>query len=188
MAQLRDLTGWRFGQLTVQRRAPDRITSGGNAKVCWFCECTCGRTKSIPALSLTVGNTRACGIGRCRYPLSPGEAALHDVVNTYRNAARKRGLAWELSLEAVTELVRRDCHYCGAPPSRRRKVSGNGELVWNGIDRVDSSLGYVSGNVVPCCRVCNNAKGTLSKAEFVAWIRRVAVHLQVYELNVDGVR
>ena len=47
----------------------------------------------------------------------------------------------------------------------------------NGIDRVDSSKGYVEDNVVSCCKYCNTAKNTMSRDEFFKWIKRV------YEYN-----
>src|SRR5690349_23930597 len=41
---------------------------------------------------------------------------------------------------------------------------------------VDSDRGYELGNVVPCCGVCNRAKGTMSQDMFFGWIRRVALY------------
>jgi hypothetical protein len=64
-----------------------------------------------------------------------------------------------------------NCHYCEAPP-----VLDNRKLVRNGIDRVDSSKGYVTDNVVPCCRDCNVAKSDLSKAEFLNLVEKIYNH------------
>ena len=52
-----------------------------------------------------------------------------------------------------------NCHYCG--------VSGP-----NGIDRIDSSLGYSRNNCVPCCKHCNYVKGNLSMNDFQIWVKR----------------
>lgn len=54
-------------------------------------------------------------------------------------------------------------------------------LLYNGIDRVDSSLGYTVDNVVPCCKLCNQAKNNLSKQEFVDWVKRVYDHIHKTE-------
>lgn len=48
-------------------------------------------------------------------------------------------------------------------------------FIYQGIDRVDSDKGYVTGNVLPCCRICNCAKGTLTKTEFECWAKRLVI-------------
>lgn len=67
-----------------------------------------------------------------------------------------------------------DCHYCGLPAS---ESNGTEEYRYNGIDRKDSSRGYIKGNVVSCCRTCNTVKMDKSYEEFIAmyrgWAERV---------------
>lgn len=58
------------------------------------------------------------------------------------------------------EIASQNCYYCG--------VEGP-----NGIDRIDSSRGYVEGNCVPCCKHCNYAKGNLSIGDFEKWLKRL---------------
>lgn len=60
-AQLHDLTGQKFGKLTVIQRAPDKIRKDGQKRPKWFCKCDCGKTVSVLADSLTTGQTRSCG-------------------------------------------------------------------------------------------------------------------------------
>lgn len=43
----------------------------------------------------------------------------------------------------------------------------------NGIDRVDSSIGYTIQNSVPCCKICNYAKHNLTLEEFTLWLDRL---------------
>jgi len=74
-------------------------------------------------------------------------------------------------------MVTEPCHYCGAVLGNIQKsASGNGDFEYTGIDRVDNALGYTASNCVPCCRVCNLAKNDRSRADFIAWIGRVAQH------------
>ena len=42
MARLNDLTGLKFGRLTVIERAEDSITKKGNRFTRWLCICDCG--------------------------------------------------------------------------------------------------------------------------------------------------
>lgn len=40
---------------------------------------------------------------------------------------------------------------------------------YNGVDRLDSSMGYTPDNCVPCCWECNNMKGaSLTEEEMMA--------------------
>lgn len=59
MSRLIDLTGQRFGMLTVLRRAESR-----NGKVCWTCRCDCGSTIEVSGNNLKRGHTVSCGCKR----------------------------------------------------------------------------------------------------------------------------
>lgn len=52
-----DLTGQRFGKLTVIKEHPER--KGG--RICWECKCDCGNMTIVKGLSLKNGDTRSCG-------------------------------------------------------------------------------------------------------------------------------
>ena len=57
MSTVKDLTGQRFGRLTVIYR------SGSNRQglATWFCQCDCGRTCVIAGAAMRKGNTKSCG-------------------------------------------------------------------------------------------------------------------------------
>ena len=52
-----DLTGARFGKLTVVQKTDSRL----NGYVVWECLCDCGSTVFVRTSSLTSGNTQSCG-------------------------------------------------------------------------------------------------------------------------------
>ena len=56
MSKLKDLTGQRFGRLTVIERAENK-----GRRVRWKCKCDCGNTKIVTADSLLQANTQSCG-------------------------------------------------------------------------------------------------------------------------------
>jgi hypothetical protein len=81
----------------------------------------------------------------------------------YKQNAKIRNLELRLTIEEFTELTSKGCYYCGF----------NNPEVPNGLDRLDSSRGYLSSNVVPCCRVCNKMKGTLQRDAFIERVRKI---------------
>lgn len=57
-----DLTGRKFGRLTVTREGPPKYTSGGNRKVTWYCDCDCGcKDKTYNSSDLLNGHAKSCG-------------------------------------------------------------------------------------------------------------------------------
>lgn len=53
----RNLTGQKFGRLTVLYELPERK----NGKIQWRCRCDCGNEKDVLSTSLTSGHTQSCG-------------------------------------------------------------------------------------------------------------------------------
>ena len=56
MAKAKDLTGMKFGRLTVIERAENK-----GREVCWLCKCECGNEKVVARASLKSGATMSCG-------------------------------------------------------------------------------------------------------------------------------
>ena len=58
-ARVKDLTGRRFGKLTVKCLHSRPGKRGGDAL--WLCQCVCGNETVLPGYSLQSGNTSSCG-------------------------------------------------------------------------------------------------------------------------------
>lgn len=56
MGKFIDLTGQRFGRLTVESRIGTK-----NKSSLWLCRCDCGAMTQVPSNSLRTGNTKSCG-------------------------------------------------------------------------------------------------------------------------------
>lgn len=69
-------------------------------------------------------------------------------------------------------MMQSPCAYCGADAATAFTSRGS-TILYNGLDRRDSNLGYIEGNVSPCCRVCNIAKGSMSVFEFITWVYKI---------------
>lgn len=56
MGKFIDLTGMRFGRLTVLKRSPDT-----RKRVKWICQCECGNITAVATSQLKSGHTQSCG-------------------------------------------------------------------------------------------------------------------------------
>lgn len=79
---------------------------------------------------------------------------------SYQKRSNRKGIAFDLSVEQFERIKSLPCTYC------------NGQST--GIDRVDSSDGYVEGNIVPCCSLCNTMKLNHSVDKFLNHINKIA--------------
>lgn len=61
MSKFIDLTGQRFGRLTVVKRVENQISHGGTINVRWLCKCDCLREVVVRAKDLRSGRTQSCG-------------------------------------------------------------------------------------------------------------------------------
>lgn len=139
-----------------------------------LCRCACGRERVVRTDRLRRGVVTACATCARKDAAQRGAAARRlpsdialtlNVRGVYMGNARKKQLAFDLDEQEVGRLIRADCHYCGAAA-----------LPTNGIDRLDSSAGYVAANVVTACSTCNYAKRDMALSEFLAWVERIHGH------------
>ena len=86
----------------------------------------------------------------------------------YELGAKKRKLAFELSKEEFDEITKRPCFYC-----EEFSDECNG-VPYNGVDRIDSSEGYIRNNCVPCCEMCNRMKLDYDLYEWLKHIKKIA--------------
>lgn len=87
------------------------------------------------------------------------------IVSTIKRDAIKAGYEWKLDAVFVFNLIISDCVYCGA--------ISNWPHGRNGIDRINSSIGYDKTNCVSCCKYCNRAKSDRTTDEFKSWAKRL---------------
>lgn len=197
MPRAAELSGKRFGRLIVEKL---HDTVRGRRR--WLCKCDCGNTTLVITNLLNMNKTKSCG---CLFVDSwvesgkritafngkpSGTAAFNHAKNSYIQGAKARGLSFNLTDDEFRKLTSGFCFYCGAAPSRivkptHRAKSGN--YVCNGIDRLNSSLGYTIGNCVPCCTICNYAKGETSVEQFETWVERTAEFTRIKRLSEEEI-
>ena len=186
-----DGIGKTFGKLKVEKFIGTRKTPRGANVPYVLCLCECGAQKEISFWDVKSGKTKTCGFNHPHYE-DRSEPAFNMIYkHSYQERAIKKGLAFDITRDQFKQLAKMNCHYCGAPPSatsyrgtRGTFKSGKNlsQYVYNGLDRKDSSIGYIQDNVVPCCGVCNHAKHTMSYQEFVDWLDRVSSFRAAHQL------
>ena len=181
-----DLIGKRFGKLVVKAKSNQR---GNVGQIKWVCECDCGNIHIVTGESIRSGKSKSCGcLKRIAYnKLENRGVAIfkHLYKSTIEKRSKKRGWNSFILFSEFMFLSTQPCYYCGLSPSNfaTDRMGGKGykkvsdvSIVYSGIDRIDSSIGYVSGNVVPCCKHCNVAKNTMTQSQFREWIKNVFNH------------
>lgn len=178
-SDLYSLVNKRFGKLIVLTKYRKNNTTY------YVCKCDCGKEMTTSHSNLKSGSCKSCGCLIFEIRKSerkPIEKTIsHSIWNYYLRNAKDRNYIWNLSEEEFLILIKTSCYYCGAEPfnyvKRRYKTETEKGLPFNGVDRLDNTVGYVTDNCVPCCKICNAAKSNLTLDEFKAWATKLSSHL-----------
>lgn len=177
----KNLIGEKFNKLLVVSKS-DKTDKFGK-KIYWDCLCDCGKPKITRRNCLLRNITKSCGClwsesKRIKY----GDAAFNKLYKQYIRSAKISGRDFYLSKEEFKEITSKNCYYCGQLPkqcvySTRVKSNFYGNYVYNGIDRIDNSIGYIYNNCQPCCGICNRMKSSMNNTEFLNHIKRLCQNI-----------
>ncbi len=175
-----DLTGKTFGYLIVTKFVEGKSVHGYGTL--WECICVCGKTHQVVSHSLVTGQTKSCGcktgeIYSNLRTIPDNGAIINAIYASYKLHAKKLNINFLLTLDEFKNLIQSPCYYCGDDLSNVRTVRnkfGNSKFYYNGIDRKDSVLDYVSSNCVTACKNCNLAKRKLSHDRFIELVKKIA--------------
>lgn len=175
-----DHTGKRFGRLLVIKEGEGKWYSG-KRYISWVCLCDCGVTKDINSSGL-VREIRSCGCLQKDVARQTGlnsfkgtnVSATNNIFNVYRREAKKRNFDFLLDKDIFSKLLHQNCYYCGIVPSQIRNAKNiRSSMKYNGIDRLNSSIGYTIDNCVTCCSSCNISKMSLDHNEFFTLVKKI---------------
>lgn len=161
-----DLTGVAFGNLTATRATSKRY----KGYILWECICSCGKTMFYDCSRLMSGRVKSCGCLKTRQSYThPNFKGFGSVPLKYfssvRHSSIRRGLDFDLTIEYISDLLEKQkfkCALSGLPIYLKNKKDKTASL-----DRIDSSKGYVVGNVQWLHKKVNNLKSDYSDYEFV---------------------
>ena len=181
-----NLTGQRFGKLVVIKRE-------GNAKqgsALWKCECDCGGKTITQSTYLRNGTTKSCGC--LKKTTGKNNAQWKGYGEIYSNywtnlirSAKRRNLQFEITQKMVWEKFIQQKGKCALSgillkhyPSRTKNKGSDSAS----LDRIDSTKGYVQGNIRWVSTEINKIKMDLSNERFIKLCKQVVC----YQNEVDG--
>lgn len=165
-----DLTGNIYGRLTVLRMNVDKPYAR------WLCLCECGN--EYVASSHGLKHLKVSQCRECSCPRQPVTQLQQAYWSGLKSGAKRRGIKFSITKEYSYRLFlkqRRKCKLSGvdiafAATSRRHKV--NRETTAS-LDRIDSTRGYIKGNVQWLHKDVNMMKTKLTQDEFKEYCRLI---------------
>lgn len=161
-----------------------------NQQMIWEAQCICGKiiytipsnkAKSCGCISNAESAKRCALLGKSSRKFHPKISSARHLWRPYKDG--------DINFELFYKLSQQPCHYCGKPPSNKYnhkdnkgRIHADGLFIYNGLDRIDSSIGHFESNVVSCCYDCNQSKMDKSVNEFLLHIKRV------YENNIEKIQ
>ena len=93
------------------------------------------------------------------------------------DSAKKRNKQFDLMLIGVANLLKsKKCYYTGRPLDDENRS----------IDRVDNTIGYVTGNVVACHKEINAFKRQLSDADIISIASKLKLRRKITACNSES--
>lgn len=176
--KLKNLIGNIYNSLTVI----DRLENDKYNKPMWKCRCNCGNESKVSSSNLKFGGTKNCK--KCVIRPSGSSNLLWTSIGkmsgyfyaSIKDKAKRRNLEFSLSKEELYsyfEIQEEKCALTGVKLTfnirKNKDYSGTAS-----VDRIDSSKGYVKGNVQWVCKDINFAKQSLSQKDFIKMCELVA--------------
>jgi len=168
--------GDRYGKLVILeeaislQRKHGKNKRGTSSLYYYNCVCDCGNQKLIIKAHLKSGATTSCGcteLGAKTYKNIP-----RWLIRNFKGGAKVRNKEWDLDiiyLGDLWEMQKGKCAYTGW----ELEIGENGHIKTASLDRIDSSKGYIRGNVQWVHKNVNYAKHTLTHDEFIQMCQAV---------------
>ena len=145
-----------------------------DTSIYYLCKCDCGNERIVKSSALRNNLSKSCG---CIKEQVRPKANLITLYKQYIKSANYRNISFKLSIEDFEKITSSNCSYCGDSPStimvQKLQKSEAIPYIYNGIDRVDSSIGYTFNNCLPSCNQCNIMKLDYSFEEFIDKIKQI---------------
>lgn len=173
-----------FGKLTVISE-PFSRKQGNTTRFFAVVRCVCGNQKIVACSRLRTNESKQCK--DCSFKERSFKAlqvTQHQQMfkRLILDRCKKHNIEVSITVDDYAKIINQNCFYCGDAPKQTTRFATrkyvNTETVFaNGVDRIDSSIGYTLNNCIPCCTSCNYAKHKLTQQEFFDKIKKIYKHL-----------
>lgn len=165
-----ELSGRQFGELTVVGLS--EISRNGHSR--WHVQCSCGVEKTVLGTHLVSDKTISCGHLKGGHKNWKGYG---DIPMTYFSSLKRgaeggkgrKPIKFNLNIKYIWWLLCRQEHKCklsGLPIDFKSQTAS--------LDRIDSSLGYIKGNVQWLHKDVNMMKRHYTQDYFLDLCKRIS--------------
>lgn len=153
----------------------DNIIELGKSQFAVTCQCVCGVEKPVRITALQKGLSKGCECRGLRINLKKG-TCVGDLSRTlygrFEKSARVRKIEWGVDMEYLWGLYLKQNKKCALSDvdlhMQKQVLRGKGESnITASLDRIDSSKGYIKGNVQWVHKDVNKMKQDLNESYFV---------------------
>lgn len=177
------LIGLKFNMLTVISRSH---TGQKNRQAYWNCLCDCGKYHVVNTTLLKNNTVKSCGClnhkSRYRNPRwkGVGEISRGYLYQLEKNAVA-RNIVYRVSPEYIWQLFlsqNRKCNLSGIDICFCLSYRFDKQEQTASLDRIDSSQGYIEGNVQWIHKQINHMKSNMNEQEFIKYCNLVSAYLE----------
>lgn len=185
-----DLTDQKFGKWTVLYRTKAQ----NNGLSIWMCRCDCGTEKPVYATHLKRGNSNACTICNLKsgadHPQYGGMTGhipntwWNTTISRRRTSKKRKSMPMEITIEDGNELFIKQNMRCALTGIILTFGTGvNRDAQTASLDRIDSSIGYIKGNIQWLHKDINMLKNTYDQDYFIKMCKMITDYNTLKEKN-----
>ena len=154
----------------------------------WKCICDCGQVTLVQQNHLIRGTTKSCGclhkrIGK-ESPFYKGyEEISLDFFNHIKACEKPQKYRQKRDFTVTIEYLwnlyikqNKKCAISGVEIKFTERLGSRGRRCSASLDRIDSTKGYIEGNVQWVHKIVNIMKNKTDMNEFISWCSKIAKH------------
>jgi len=156
-----------------------RPCSNGRIFLHAYVKCKCGNEKWVQCYNLVQLHTKSCGCLRNDLQATVRNGKCGDIYGgvllRVESSAKRMGREFNLTKEYVSEVweaQNKQCALTGMELTWKRTAETKGTTA--SIDRIDSSKGYIEGNIQIVHKIVNIMKMQHSQEDFIEWCNKVS--------------